>query len=119
MSVLLHELVRIEILSRSLTSCNQAEMVAEQRARIWQCKNGIDEHCECHPFFGPPCERLPKAYAILVGVYRDVRQCEGYKHQRHHRAEADICEEVAIISPSNAVVEPHTVMILGLDAVIA
>jgi hypothetical protein len=55
----------------------------------------------------------------LMHVYNDMCQTSTKQKKRHHCARRNECKEVAVVPPTNAVVEPHTVMIVSFDAVVA
>jgi hypothetical protein len=54
----------------------------------------------------------------LVLIDNDVRQTRTQDIESHERPRSDKCEEIAIIPTANTVIEPYTVVIVILDAVI-
>jgi hypothetical protein len=55
----------------------------------------------------------------LIHVHEDVCETSGEEEAADNRTSGDEGEEVAVVSTSDAVIEPDAVVILSLDAVVA
>lgn len=62
---------------------------------------------------------VAERYGLLVGINQDLGQAGTDQVKTEERRRGDKCEKVAVVAPADAVVEPHTVVVLGFYAVVA
>ena len=110
------EVVRIEILSRRLSSSHQKQMISHKARRIRGNQNPVDEHGKGH---APDINGLAKGDGRSRLIAQAVTEAAKCQEDAQKRARSDKSEEVAIIASANAVVEPEAMMILCFGAVVA
>jgi len=115
MPILFQELVRVEILTGSLSSCHQEEVVAPEAHWVRRNDDTIDHHSKRN---APLVYSVRKTLVFLGLPNKQVGQACPKKKQADQSARTDEDKEIAIIAASNAVVEPDTVMVLCLDTVV-
>lgn len=115
MSVLLKELVRIQVLSRCLAASHQEKMVQGQAEGVGSPENCIDTHSKRNAPFG---DGIAKCGSVSRSPHEHVYQTSDQEVHAKKCGGHDKCEKVAIVSSTNAVVEPYAVMILRLDTVV-
>lgn len=115
-AVLLQEFVAIQELACRLTACHQEHVVAHQRRWIQKPDKSVDYHGEWH---GIVIDSLGECDLFVIHV--DENLCEGRADEVHCKQGrgGDEGEEVAIVAAPDAVVEPYTVVVGGLDTVVA
>ncbi|KFY06261.1 hypothetical protein V492_08095 [Pseudogymnoascus sp. VKM F-4246] len=110
------KLASIEQLPRRLPASTQEDMVKQQRRRIRQRERRIDQQRKYAPLTRySRAESAPDIAADDVKL--DDRSSDAvHSHQRSSRYEG---EEIPVVPPPHTVVQPHAVVVVRLDAVIA
>jgi hypothetical protein len=116
MSVLLHELMRVQVLPGSFTTAHEEQMVNAETEWISPADKAIYSHGERN---APVVNGCTKRRVVTCPPYEDMRQTSPEQKQTEQSRGANEHEEVPIITTSDAVIEPDTMMILGLDAIVA
>lgn len=116
MAVLLHELVTVEVLARGFAAAHEEEVVACKGEWISRGEEGVDDHGEGD---APGVDGGAEGRVVAVHPEEDVRQARAKEVETEQRATEHKGEEVSIVAASDAVVQPHAVMILGLDTIVA
>jgi hypothetical protein len=116
MSVRLGKLVRVEIFSGGLAAAGEEKMVRPKRRGIRYCNQTVDHH---GPRDSPLRDCSSKRYVLSRHEDQDVCQTGANQEEGENGAEADKSKEVAIVSATNTVVEPHAVMVKGFDTIVA
>lgn len=52
-------------------------------------------------------------------VHKNLCKARGKEIGSHERPKRDKCKEIAVVAAANTIIEPDTMMIMSLDAVIA
>lgn len=115
MSVLLKKLVRVQVLSCRLAASHQEKMVQGQAEGVGSPEDCIDTHSKRNAPFG---NGIAECSSVSRSPHEHVYQTSDQEVHAKKCGRHDKCEKVAIVSSTNAVVEPHTVMILRLNAVV-
>lgn len=110
------EFVRIEVFPCGFASAHEKKMVAEQRCRIRRSENTIYEHGKrCSPV----ANGMAECNSGLRAICETVSETGESKKEPENRPRSDEGEKVAIVSSTNTIVEPNTVMIECFDTIIA
>ena len=56
---------------------------------------------------------------MSIHINQDLCETGSSKVETHNRSSCDEGEEVAVVATTDAIIEPYTVMVLRLDAIIA
>jgi hypothetical protein len=56
---------------------------------------------------------------LSIHIDEDLSEIRTQDEETQRSAEGKECEEISVVSASNAIVDPNTVVILGLNAVVA
>ena len=106
----------VQVFAGGLTPGHQEEVIAHERCRVKEADQAEDHQGKGEPeviYSGA------KGDALLALINEDLCERGAQEIESKQGAGGYESEKVAIVTPANAVVEPDTVMILGLDAVIA
>lgn len=76
MPVFWQELVRVQILSRRLTSGDEEQMIDEERAWIGEGEYRIDEHSESHALLRSTGQSTSKRHVVAISVDSDMSQAK-------------------------------------------
>lgn len=114
-TVLLLELVGVEIFSRGLATANQEQVVRPQGSRVGHRNDTVDHH---GPRYAPLGDGRPKRNSFAVHIEENVRETGSNQKQGENRTRAHKGKEVAIVASAYAVVQPNTVVIQCLDTVV-
>lgn len=115
-AILLQELVAIQKLASRFASRHQEHVVAHQCRRIQKPDEPIDHHGEGN---GVVVDGLGERDLVAGHVDEYLGEGCADQVQRKQSCGRDKGEEVAVVAPSDAIVQPHAMMVGGLDAVIA
>ena len=92
-------------------------MVAPQADGIRGDENGVDDHCKWH---APCVDRvLETPSGLLMLPYKQMRQACAEQEQSQNGSACDVGEEVSVVPPADAVIEPYAVVVLRLDTIVA
>lgn len=115
-AVFLKELVAVQELARRLAARHQEHVVAHQRGRVQEAEAPVEHHGEGHRVV---VDGLGEGGVLAVHVDEDLREGGADEEEGEQRGGRHEGEEVAVVAPPDAVVEPHAVVVRGLDAVVA
>lgn len=115
MAVLFEKLVRIQILPSRLTTSHEKEMIDHKRQKIWCPHSTVDDHGEWHSEVVYGCAERD---ILPVHIDQNLSKACAEKVESDKRTRRDEGEEIAVVSSSHTVVDPNTMMILSLDAVV-
>lgn len=91
-------------------------MVAPEGGGVDEGDEAVDEHCkrDAVGVYGV-CGRR-----VVLGLPRpNVCGAGGEEVDSQQRARRDECVKVAVVTPTHAVIQPHAMVVLRLDAVVA
>lgn len=111
-SILLLELMTVEVFSRRLASPHEEEVVYPQTRRIGDDDDAVDEHGKRDT---PHVDSMPKAGVIADHPDQDMGKAGSQQETSQGRAGSDKGQKVAVITTTNAVVEPDAVVVLRFD----
>jgi len=114
-AVLLEKLVRIEILPSRLTTSHKKEMIDHKRQKIWCSDSTINDHGKWNSEVVYCCA---EGDILPVHVDQNLSEACAEKIESDKRTRRDEGEEVTVVSSSYTVIDPDTVMILSLNAVV-
>lgn len=107
--------MRVEILSSSLPSCYQPQMISPQTSRVRRRQQAIYEHGERYP---PFVDRIMERYSLFCLIPQAVsKACKG-KEDTKEGSRAYKGKEIPIISSPNAIIDPYTMMVLCFYATV-
>ena len=116
MAVLFQEFMRGDVLSSGLTPCHEPEMISPKTSGIGHRKYTVNNHCEGHVVM---LDGAPEREVVIGGIFQAVTEATEYKVKPQQRACAYKAEEIAIVSSPDTIIDPHTVMIQALNAIVA
>lgn len=116
MSVLWQELVAVEVLSRRLPTTHQEQVVTAKTSRIRNDEDSVHAHGKRH---APNVDGMPKGGVVSLPPDQHMRQAGSQEEETQKCTRRNKGQEIAVIPASDTVVEPHAVMVLGLDARVA
>lgn len=125
-TILLREFLAVNVLSRRFASGDKKEVISREAGRKDKCERAVHDHSKSNSFCRVACLKGPSK-SLRVEVPGDVVSCAAcqveYREYNEHYSQYagfnDECEEVAVVAATNAIVEPRTVVIVGLHTSIA
>lgn len=115
-SVFLLKLAGVQVFSCCFTSAHQEDMIDCQSGRVRSCKAAIYDHGKGKT---PLIDGFTKSDTFHHHIAKDMSKTSREKEDGEYSACSNEGEEVTVISASNAIVEPDTVMVQGFNAVVA
>lgn len=115
-TIFLEKLVGVEVFSCRFAPGNKEKVISHQSRRICRAKNTVDHHGE---WYTEMAYRRPKGNVLSIHINQDLCETGSSKVETHNRSSCDEGEEVAVVATTDAIIEPYTVMVLRLDAIIA
>jgi hypothetical protein len=115
-AVLSRELLRVQILACGLRTAHQEDMIAPETDWIRSGNDAIDEHCKR---YAAVIDCVDKIRVKVGHVAEDLAQAREREKEAKHWGSRDKGEKVTVVAPTNAVVKPHTVVVLRFHAVVA
>jgi hypothetical protein len=114
--VFLHKLVRVQILTRRLTPSNKEQMIHAETEWVCPTKKTVYGHGERN---APCIDGFAKRGTVPRPPNQYMRQASPEEKKPKKSRCTDEDEKVAVVATTNAVVEPHAVVVLRLDTVVA
>lgn len=108
--------MRVKVFASSLAAGHQKDMVSCKSSWVQKRQKPIKDHGKWH---AEVIDRVAKAGMVAVLVHQYLCQGGADKVQGKYGCRADEGEKIAVVATANAVVEPYTVMVLGLNTVVA
>lgn len=106
----------VEVLSGSLTPRHKKDVIPGQSRGIEKGNKAVYDHGKCYP---EVTDGRTEGYVLPVHVDDDLCQRDAEEIRRGNHTTRDKCKEEPVVTPPNAVVDPDTVMVLCLNAVVA
>lgn len=116
MSIRLGEFVGVEIFSSCLSSGHQEQVISPKAGWVRCDQETVDKHGKGDSAF---LNGGAKGKLILSTIGQTVTQAGEHQQQTQERGRCDKGKEVAVVPSANAIVEPHTVMVQGFNAIVA
>lgn len=107
--------MRVQILPSSLSSGNQPQMVAPETSRVRRGQQAIYEHSERYP---PLMYRITERYSLFPLISQAVSETGEREEDTEKGARAHEGEKIPVVSSSDAVVDPYTMVVLCFYAAI-
>lgn len=108
--------MRVEVFASGLAPGHQKDVVSCKRSRVQERQEPIKDHGK---WYAEVIDRVAKADMVLLPVHQNLCQGGADKVQSKNGCRADEGEKITVVATTNAVVEPYTVMVLGLNTVVA
>ena len=115
MPIILDKFVGVQILSGGFPSRSQPQMVTPKASRVRRGQQAIYEHGEWNSTL---VNSFIKRYSSFCLVPQAVSETGEGKEDTKDGAKAHKGKEIPIISSPNAIVDPHTMMVLGFYAAV-
>lgn len=112
----LDEFVRVDVLSCRLAAGHEEDVVTHQGERVEQTNDSVNHHGERDP---EVAHSFAEQYSFPGPIDQDLGKTGPDEIGGEKRRCANKGEEVSVVSASNAVVKPHAMMVLRLNAIIA
>lgn len=91
-------------------------MVAHERGWVQECKKPDDNE---RKWSAEMVDGLGKGNILTLHVQKYLCEARGNEVRRQNRGRSDKGEKVTIVALADAVVEPHAVVVVAFDAVVA
>ena len=116
MAICLDKLMAVDVLSCGLASSNKPEVIHPKASWVRRGQQAIDKHCKRDSvvFY-----RRVKGNVVFGGVSQTVAKATKGQECTQEGTPADKSEEEAIIASPYAIINPDTVMVYSLNAIIA
>ena len=115
-TLLLGKLVRVHILPRRFAASHEEDVVSHERCWITQGDEAEDEKRKGN---WEVVDGLTETNTIAILVTKDLNHTADDPVDAEYGSGCEHGEEVAVVAFSDTVVDPHTMMIMSLNAVIA
>jgi hypothetical protein len=117
-AVRLGELAARKIFPRRLATAHEEDVVHGQGDGVAAGQDGKDSRGQRAAVL-PVGQGVAKRHVVLVGKDEYLGQGGSQHEERKQRSRGDEGEEVSVVTSADAVIEPHAMMVLQLDTVVA
>lgn len=115
-SFVLNKLVRVHIFSGRFASRHEENVISHQCSRVKECNESENDERKSHT---KVIDRLAERDTLAMLVNEELSKTRTDQVKCKKRGGSDKGKEIAVIAFTDTVVEPDTVMVMGLDAVVA